>query len=181
MKRIGIVLILILLAASAVHAQIEQGDTEVSFLGQFSTIVGEDVDPNGFGFVQLSFGKYFTRNLLMGIAPSVSFATAQDEDGDQILEADFSGSAFLNFNFTTASTFVPYFTAQYYQRTFDIPEGREFTDYSYVNIGLGFKNFFNEYAAFNTLISYGFSLAEVPEGASKTGILVISTGLSFIF
>ena len=177
MKKTILVLICLLLFVSAAHAQIEKGDTEVSFMGYFSTLVGEDIEANGFGSVQLSYGKYLTKNLLFGIAPTVNFSTGQDEDGDPELNIDFSGSAFLNFNFTTASTFVPYFTAQYYQYTFDIPEGAVFTDYSYVNVGLGFKNFFNEYAAFSTLVSYGFSLAEDAEW----GILVISTGLTFLF
>jgi hypothetical protein len=47
-----------------------------------------------------------------------------------------------------------------------------------VNVGIGFKNFFNEYAAFNTLVSYGFSLAEEAE---NIGLLSIMTGLTFIF
>ena len=39
------------------------------------------------------------------------------------------------------------------------------------------RNFFNEYAALNTSVNYGFSLAEDAEG----GVLLVITGVSVIF
>lgn len=107
----------------------------------------------------------------------LTFSSGQDEYGDPKVNTNWSGSVFFNLNFSAASKFIPYLSGQYYQFTFDIPEGGKFSDYSYINAGLGFKNFFNEYAAFNTLVTYGFSLAE----NSQIGILTIMTGLSFIF
>ena len=178
MKRALLTLIVVLMLAPCLRAQIEQGDTEVSFMGYFASVIGEDIDPNGAGTLQLSYGKYITSRLQVGIAPILTFFTAQNDDGEDILETSWSGSAFFNFNFSTASKFIPYLTGQYYQFTFDIPEGSSFTDFSYVNVGIGFKNFFNEYAAWNTLVAYGFSLAE---GAQNMGLLSIQTGLSFIF
>lgn len=178
MMKKAFLVVLMLLVTSGAYAQIEKGDTELSFMGYFRSIVGEDVDVNGSGSFQLSYGKYITPKLMIGLAPVLSFFVAEDEGGDPIIESDWSGVAFFNYNFSTASKFVPYLTGQYFQWTFDIPEGSEFTDFSYVNVGLGFKNFFNEYAAFNTLVSYGFSLAE---GAEGIGVLSIMTGLSFIF
>ena len=76
----------------------------------------------------------------------------------------------------TASKTVPYLAAQWYQTDFD-PEDGEFSDYSYVNFGFGIRNFFNEFAALNTSVNYGFSLAEDSEG----GVLLILTGVSVIF
>ena len=68
MKRAGIVLILVLLMGGAAYAQIEQGDTEVSFLGYFSTIVGEDIEANGYGS-----GKSGIKALsVAGDAPDIS-------------------------------------------------------------------------------------------------------------
>lgn len=177
MKRIIALCLLLLITVSPVLAQVEAGDTEVSLLGYFSTFVGDDVDPNGSGSVQLSYGKFVTPFLQLGIAPTMNFRTGEDEMGDPKVETDFSGSVFFNLNFSVASRTIPYITARYYQFTFDIPDEAEFTDYSYMTVGLGVKNFFNEYAAFNTLATYGFALAEESEG----GIIVIMTGLSFIF
>lgn len=177
MRRCLFPVMALFLLTSGAFAQIEGGDTEVSFMGYFTTLIGEDIDPNGSGSIQLSYGKYISPRLLLGVAPTMTFYTGQDEEGEPKIETDFSGSIFFNFNFSTAAKFIPYITGQYYQFTFDIPEDRKFTDYSYVNVGLGFKNFFNEYAAFNTLVSYGFSLAE----NADWGILVVQTGISFIF
>jgi hypothetical protein len=177
MKRCTFFIMALFLLTSGAFAQIEGGDTEVSFMGFFFTRIGEDIEANGAGSVQLSYGKYITPRLLLGVAPTMTFYTGQDEEGEPKLETDFSGSIFFNFNFSTASKFIPYITGQYYQSTFDIPEDGEFTDYSYINVGLGFKNFFNEYAAFNTMVSYGFSLAEDADWAN----LVVQTGISFIF
>lgn len=176
MKQILIVVALLFIIASA-QAQIEKGDTEIGFMGYYSTRVGEDIDPNGSGSFQLSFGKYITPKLLLGIAPTLSLYTGQDEDGDPTVETNWSGSVFFTYNFSTTSKLIPYLTGQYYQSQFDIPENAEFTDFSFVTFGLGFKNFFNEYASLNTQGLYGFSLAEDAEG----GILLIMTGLSFIF
>lgn len=177
MKKIVILCITCILLVSNALAQVESGDKEVSFMGYFSTFVGEEVEPNGYGSLQISYGQYYSKYLQLGIAPTLSFSTGQDEDGDPKIDTQFSGSVFFNFNFTAASTTIPYITGRYYQFTFDIPEEAEFVDYSYITVGLGIKNFFNEYAAFNTLATYGFSPAEDSEG----GIVVIMAGLSFIF
>lgn len=47
---------------------------------------------------------------------------------------------------------------------------------AYFNIGGGFRNFFNEYAALNTSITYGFSL-----GGTGERVLTIMSGVSVIF
>lgn len=179
MKKGFLIAVALFLLVSGAWAQIERGDSEISFMGYYNTLVGEDVEVNGSGVFQLSYGKYITSRLQIGIAPNLRFYLADDEEGEKKIETDWSGSIFFNYNFSTASKFIPYITGQYYQFTFDIPEGGEFTDYSYVNVGIGFKNFFNEYAAFNTLVSYGFSLAQETE--NKVGLLSIMTGLTFIF
>ena len=171
------ILCLLLILAGSSYAQVEAGDKEVSFLGFFSTFVGEDVDANGYGSLQISYGKYYTKFFQVGIAPILSFSTGEDENGDPKVDVQYSGSVFFNLNMATASKSIPYITGRYYQYTFDIPEGRDFIDYSYITIGAGVKSFFNEYAAFNTVVTYGFS----PKSESKGGIIMIMTGLSFIF
>ncbi|HHS12298.1 MAG TPA: hypothetical protein ENN03_00855 [bacterium] len=175
MKRV--IIGILLLSAAAAFGQIEKGDTEISFMGYFATFVGEDVDANGMGSLQLSYGKYVTPFLQFGVAPTVSFYTFTDFDGETSVKAEFSGSVFAHMNLARASRIIPYLTAQYYQFTFDIPEDAEFTDFGYANVGMGFKNFINEYASFNVLATYGFSMAPGAEG----GIIMVMTGLSIIF
>ena len=61
MKKLIILFIFSLISVSNSFAQIESGDKEVSFLGFYSTFVGEDVEPNGYGSLQISYGKYYSR------------------------------------------------------------------------------------------------------------------------
>ena len=178
MKKGFFVTVALFLICSGAWAQIEKGDTEISFMGYYITRVGEDVEVNGSGVFQLSYGKYITPRLQIGISPNLRFFLADDEQGEKTIETDWSGAIFFNYNFSTASKLIPYITGQYYQYTFEIPDDMEFKDFSYVNAGIGFKNFFNEYAAFNTLVSYGFSLAE---DAENVGLLSIMAGLTVIF
>jgi len=177
MKKIYVFIIALLMFSSSGFCQVESGDREISFLGFFSTFVGEDVEPNGYGSIQISYGKYYGRYLEIGIAPIITFATGKDEDGEPKIDTQISGSIFFNLNLAAASRTIPYITGRYYQFTFDIPEGAEFTDYSYITVGAGFKNFINEYAAFNTVVTYGFSPVEDREG----GIVMVMTGFSFFF
>lgn len=176
MRKVLLIVTAVLAVCSPLFSQIESGDKEVSFLGYFSTFVGDDVDANGFGSLQISYGKYYTKYFQAGFAPTLSFSTVT-ENNESKLDVQISGSFFFNLNFAAASKTIPYITGRYYQYTFDIPEGAVLTDYAYVTIGGGVKSFFNEYAALNTLVTYGFSLREEAEG----GILMIMTGLSFIF
>ncbi|MCK5739243.1 hypothetical protein KAH55_08680 [bacterium] len=177
MKKIIILLIVVFIFTGNAFAQVESGDREIGFMGFYSTFVGDDVETNGFGSLQLSYGKYFGRNLQLGIAPIFSFSTSEDDDGDPIVDTQISGSVFVNLNLTTASKTVPYITGRYYQYSFDIPDDAEFSDYSYMTVGAGIKNFINEYALFNTVVTYGFSPNEDNEG----GIIMILTGFSVIF
>ncbi len=177
MKKCILLITAIVIFSSTCFAQIESGDKEIAFMGFFSTFVGEDVDANGYGSLQISYGKYYGRYMQLGIAPTVSFSTSQDENGDPAIDVQFSGSLFFNLNLAAASRTIPFLTGRYYQYTFDIPEGGEFTDYSYITIGGGIKNFINEYATFNTTVTYGFSPREEATG----GIVMIMTGFSFIF
>lgn len=176
MKKYAVAAVLLLVLSVNAYSQIESGDKEISFMGYFSTRTGEDVDPNGYGSLQLSYGRYYGRNLEIGIAPILSFSTVK-ENGEQKIETQWSGSVFFNLNLASASKIIPYLTGRYYQYTFDIPDNADFSDYSYVTVGGGIKSFFNEYAALNTLVTYGFS----PNTDNEGGVVMIMTGLSFIF
>ncbi len=149
---------------------IEKGDSEIQFAAFYVLMIYKDFKM-GNSTIQLSYGRFITSRLEIGIAPQITMTMFSD-----MVETQFSASAFMNYNFSTASRLIPYASAQWYQSDFS-PENGDFIDYSYLTIGVGLRNFFNQYAALNTSVSYGFSLNPDREG----GLLTIMSGLSFIF
>lgn len=149
---------------------IEKGDSEVQFAAFYILMMYKDFKM-GNSTIQLSYGKFFTSRLQLGIAPQITMSIFSDQADTHI-----SASAFVNYNFSSASRLIPYASAQWYQSDFS-PKYGDFSDYSYINVGVGLRNFFNQYAALNTSITYGFSLNPDNEG----GFLTIMSGLSFIF
>ena len=178
MKKI-IVLLLCVFVFSNLYAQedegITKGDNEITFNGFIYSSVGTD-SKNAFGNLFLSYGKYYTDKLLIGIAPGISISTATTMDGTEV-NTDWSGQVFANYNFSVVKKAFPYVKGSYYQQTFDIPDGASFKDYGSIQIGLGYKSFFNEFASLDMSLNYGKSLAEGAEGGS----LMFMIGLSFIF
>jgi len=170
MKKTLLMILLCIVINNFAYAQIEKGDSEINFLGYYASMVGTDYDSH-FGNIQFTYGHFVTKTLQIGIGPSISFTTWNDKT-----ETDLSAVAFFNVNFTTGLKSVPYITGQWYQMDFD-PEDADFTDASFINVGLGLKSFFTEYLALTNSITYGFSLAEDAEG----GLLMFMSGLSFFF
>lgn len=178
MKKI-IILILTVIITANVYSQedegISKGDNEVTFHGFVFTSVGTD-SKHAFGNLFLSYGKYYTDKLLLGVAPGISIFTTNTAEGTEV-DTDWSGQLFANYNFSVVKKGFPYVKGSYYQSTFDIPDGATFTDYGSLQIGIGYKSFFNEFASVDTSLNYGKSLAEGAEGGS----LMLMTGISFIF
>ena len=173
MKRIISVVLVFLLWTMNSFAQVEKGDSEIGFMGYYSTMVGSQSNAGGTGSIQFSYGYFITPKFQIGIGPQVTFSQCYDESGTEV---SLSASAFFNFNLMTASKTIPYLFGQWYQSDFS-PANGNFTDWSFLNVGFGVRNFFTEYAALNSAVSYGFSLAS----ASDMGLLLIMTGLSFFF
>ncbi|MBN2414673.1 hypothetical protein JXO52_02475 [bacterium] len=149
---------------------IERGDKEVSFMGFYSKIVGTDFDMGGIGSFNLGGGYFFTRNLQLGAETQVLIYPGFMGGTDVI----FSFSLYGSYNFQTGSKFIPYVTAKWYQD--EVVPGDDLLEDAYFTIGGGFRNFFNEYAALNTSITYGFSL-----GGTGERVLTIMGGVSVIF
>ena len=171
MKKIIILVFLVLFTGTAFAQEgVEAGDKELSFMGMYLTSTG-DVDYS-FGNISMRFGYYFTDKLLLGISPGVNISTYNNE-----VTTDFSAEVFFAYNFIANARTIPYAKASLYQSKFDLEENEEFRDYSYAQVGLGLKNFFNEFMALDTSVSYGFSLAE----DSDDGIIMVISGLTFIF
>lgn len=149
---------------------INAGDTEISFAGMFYRTSG-DIEYTTTN-VQLRLGKYLTDKLLLGIGPGMTIATIEGEK-----ETTLSAEAYCIYNFSINKGIVPYAKSSYYQRTFDIEGNRKFTDYGYALVGLGARFFFNDLVAFDTSLSYGFTLLK----ESHDTMVMIASGLSFIF
>jgi hypothetical protein len=185
-KKLLLIVLTIVISATFLYPQVEQGDKEITFAASMTSLVGiENFSSTNINLF-LSYGYFVSNKLQLGIGPSLTYSrttstfSSFDPELFAIVEEEtvtedtqFSGYVFINFNFSTASKTVPYFAAQWYQFDFD-PESGKFTDASYVNIGFGIRNFFSEYAALNTSANYGFALSSATEG----GIILITTGLS---
>ncbi len=173
MKRIFASTLVMLLWSISIFAQVEKGDKEVGLMGYYSTMVGTEYSSGGTGAIQCSYGYFITPKLQLGIGPQITFSPGYDgSDG----EVNISASAFFNYNLKTNSKTIPYIFGQWYQYDFS-PENGTFTDASFLTAGVGIRNFFTEYAAINSAVSYGFSLAS----DADMGLLLIMSGLSFIF
>ncbi len=178
MKKIIVLFLTVIITANAYSQEdegISKGDNEITFNGFIYSSVGTD-SKHTFGNLFLSYGKYYTDKLLIGIAPGVSISTATTIDGTEV-NTDWSGQVFANYNFSVVKKAFPYAKGSYYQQTFDIPDGASFKDYGSIQIGLGYKSFFNEFASLDMSLNYGKSLAKGAEGGS----LMFMIGLSFIF
>ena len=171
MRKFLIIPFVLLLFSRTTIAQVEKGDSEIRFVFFYSHVNGDEFSTGGHGSLQVSYGYFVTPNLQIGVGPQLTFTRGFDKT-----EVTIGGSAYFNYNFSVASKTVPYLYGEFYQMDFS-PEWGEFSDYTYLNIGAGVRNFFTEYMALNSSITYGFSLGSMIGG----GLFMIMTGLSFIF
>ena len=151
---------------------IERGDKEVGFMGFWSKMIGNELTSAETGMIRLSFGYHWTDRLQVGAAPQW-IITASEGGGTWYF---FSVSFFVNYNLTTSSKMVPYITGEWFQENFYFGMD-DILSHAYLTLGGGLRNFFNEYAALNTSIKYGFSLG----GEGKRTVLTITSGVSVIF
>ena len=151
---------------------ISTGDMELSFNGMVFTTVGTDYSTT-YGNIFVSFGRYFTKRLLVGVAPGLTLST---QEGD--INVDASLQIFSGFNFVVNKKTIPYARVSFYQSSIDfITEGSEFLDASIIQGGLGLKMYFSDYAAWDTSLNAGYSLADSSEGVT----LMFLTGITFKF
>ena len=170
MRKTTLILFICLTVINLSYSQVEKGDSEITFLGYISTHAGTDIS-SSFGSILFSYGYFITANFQIGVGPQLSLSSFGGETTTHL-----SGSVFLNYNFSTSSKMIPYLSAQWYQIDLS-PEDGDFLDFAYLNVGIGMRNLFNEYLAFNFQATYGFSLSEF----TKRGLMTIKAGLSFIF
>ncbi len=172
----AIVVLIFALFTSLTFAQeqeegISKGDMELSFIGTITSQVGTDAGYT-MGLLFASYGYYFTKNLLGGIAPGV---TIIGSGGDS--EAFVSMQLFSAYNFMVDQKFVPYARASFYQAILNPPEGTSFNDFSYIQAGGGFKYFLAPQLALDTSLNIGVDFSKDIEGV---GILLL-TGITYKF
>lgn len=169
MKKMTLILIAFL-AVNFVLAQaegIKKGDREINMSGNVIHVdMGESNFKSTTGFAMISFGRYITDRLLMGIAPGMSISQFTGQEA----ELDYNVQLFSNLNLMTKGVFIPYLRATLYESSFRRDES------TYVQAGGGIKLFFAERASWDSQVTYGFN---VSGGEGNT--LLFLTGLSYIF
>ena len=149
---------------------IEKGDVELGFMGLYTTMVGTDISMET-GFIRINAGYQLTDQLQVGVAPQ--WLIYPGGTGTYYL---FSFSFFVSYSFMTTSRWIPYITGEWYQDNFYFGQS-DFLEEAYLTIGGGVRNFFTEYAALNTAITYGFSLG----GEEYGTVFTITSGISILF
>ena len=147
---------------------IERGDKELSFNGFLFTTLGTEYNSFSGNFF-VSYGSYITDKLVIGLAPGLSVSSIE---GD--IQLNFSGQAYLNFNFSSTRRSFPFIRLSYYQYSFDF-ETYEVLDVAYGQGGLGFKSFLTQNLSWETIITYGVNLS-TPE----IGNLMLMTGITVV-
>ena len=175
MKKLSVLFLVALISLASFGQEqeegISKGDLELSFSGMIFSTVGTDYNI-AMGNVFVSGGMYVTKGLLVGFAPGLTITSAAGETS-----ADFNFQVFSTYNFMVDKKLVPYTRASFYQFTVDIPEGAKFNDFSYLQVGGGFKMFFTPQIAWDTSLNIGFGLSKNTEGAT----MMLLTGLAFKF
>ena len=77
MKKTCAVALVFLLWGFSLFAQVEKGDSEVGFMGYYSTMVGTPNSSGGTGSIQLSYGYFLSPRLQIGIGPQVTFTSGK--------------------------------------------------------------------------------------------------------
>lgn len=150
---------------------IAKGDKELSFYANLSTTVGIEDYSYASGNVNVSYGVYLAKIFNIGIAPGLSVSTSNGE-----VNVNLSGSVFMNLNFSSTKRTFGFFRASYYQTSFDVDENQDFLAYAYAQAGLGFKSFFNENLAWETILNYGLNLDD-----PTVGNINLTTGITIRF
>lgn len=170
MRRMIFSLVVLLLLASGASAQyIEEGDREVQFSGTMFAVSGVTV-------INLSgiYGKYVNEKTEIGGGPSITYSKVSFL-GFSESSTTVGATAFIRRNLTAKDRMVPYLAGQWFQYDLAPDEPAGFTDFSYIQVGAGFKYFLNENVAYDVSGNLGYSL-----GASEICFMA-AVGVAAIF
>lgn len=182
--RSSLVVLMILVLSVGAVAQQQKGDIELQLLGMYMTTTGSSDFKFSMGQISGSFGKFFTDNLELGIAPTLSITTVTSQQVDYgvfppVLKSvsntttTFGGSVFVVYSFLMGdSKTVPYAGARFYKQDFSTKE-------SSAGINGGVKYFISKKTALDANANYLFSLSS--ENGNSGGILLFGVGFSFLF
>ena len=154
-----------MLLVSTVVAQVQQGDKEIQFLGSITAF-----ESNALINLQLTYGRFFTPNLELGVGPQLSYFKFAGGHYTQ-----FGSLFFGRYNFSVQTKVVPYVAGQWYQYDFAPDEPSDFFDASFLQAGAGVKIFASEHVAYDFSGNLGFSLGEFDP------VITLLGGLSVLF
>jgi hypothetical protein len=180
MRSLLIVIMILALSAGA-FAQQQKGDMEIQFLGMYMTTTGGDFNFS-MGQISGSIGHFFTDNLELGVAPTITITTTPSTEliptppyyrTVSKTTTTFGGSVFGVYSFLLkdAKT-VPYAGARFYKQDFSVGE-------SSAGLSAGVKYFISKKTAIDGNVNYLFSLTKGDSNSS--GILLFGVGFSFLF
>ena len=159
-----VVLALIIMTGTA-QGQVEKGDREIQANGTLITMENMTmINITGL------YGYYYTEKLEFGGGPSITHVSISGFDG----ETNLSITMFGRYNFTARDKLVPYVSGQWYQFDLSPEEPMGFFDYSFLQLGGGFKYFLNEYVAYDISGNMGISV-----GGGDVSFIIVA-GISFI-
>ncbi|KAA3618741.1 MAG: hypothetical protein DWQ05_07205 [Calditrichaeota bacterium] len=184
LKKLSIGLLFTLMGTSSVLAQFERGDKEFSLQGAFNRMSNDGgqnyTTSSTILIISAGFGRFITPHLQLGIEPVWIYVSTSYKYGSQS-NSESDGTVgvalFMNYNFSSSSKYVPYFTGQY--AIMDIaPEGSVgITDVSSYAFGGGVRYFVIERAAINTKMLYEIPIKDADE---KYKTFSVQIGLSLI-
>jgi hypothetical protein len=165
MKKALYVLIMILCLAPLTTAQVEEGDKEIQVQGSLITFEGITAIIANF-----SYGYFVSPKTEIGGGPMIIYASTGDDD-----ESNISLTFFGRYNFVTGEKVVPYVGGQIYQFDISPEEPMDFTDFTFLQVGGGFKYFISDNLAYDVSGNLGFGL-----GGGDVSFIIFG-GLSAFF
>ena len=165
MKKALYAVILILCLAPLTTAQVEEGDKEIQAQGSLIAFEGVTAILANF-----TYGVFVSPQLELGGGPMIIYASMEGDD-----ESNISLTFFGRYNFVTGEKLVPYLSGQIYQFDISPEEPMDFTDFTFIQVGGGFKYFVNENLAYDVSGNLGFGL-----GGGDVSFIMFG-GLSYFF
>ncbi|MBN1212129.1 MAG: hypothetical protein JXA92_06080 [candidate division Zixibacteria bacterium] len=148
MKKALYAVILILCLAPLTTAQVEEGDKEVQVQGSLIAFEGITAIIGTF-----MYGYFVTPNTEIGGGPMIIYASYEGEG-----ESNISLTLFGRYNFVSGEKVVPYLSGQIYQFDISPEEPMDFTDFTFLQVGGGFKYFVSDNLAYDVSGNLGFGL-----------------------
>ena len=148
MKKIIVLTITLLCLAAVTNAQVEEGDQEIRMAGTITSFEGVTI-----ALIAINYGYFLTEKTEIGGGPIITYLGSDYFDMTNI-----SLTFFGRHNFVTGEKLVPYIGGQIYQYDLSPDEPFSFTDFTFLQVGGGFKYFIRENIAYDVSGNLGIGL-----------------------